>query len=142
MSDDGELLGWVTISELARMRGVDKAAISRRVARFESLGLVHPRAGVGRTKLVNIAEFDRAAGETTDAVREANGRGAARAPDATGGDPILAREQARRAAVDADLKELDLAERVGELVAVEPYQRKRIVGIVDGGGHQGVGALA
>ena len=30
--------GWLTVSELARVRGQDKAGISRRVARLEAAG--------------------------------------------------------------------------------------------------------
>ncbi len=111
--------GWISISDLARERSVDKSAISRRVARLEGLGLLSPRV-VGKAKLVNLAEFDRATSATVDAVRESNGRGSTGPPDAGApGDPILAREQARRAAYDADLKKLDLDERLGRLVEVE-----------------------
>jgi DNA-binding MarR family transcriptional regulator len=121
MIDGAQSLGWVSISELARMRGVDKAAISRRVRRLEDQGLLRTSEGKHGTKLVNIAEFDRAAGETTDAVRELNGN----ASSQTGApaDPILSREQARRASYDADLKKLDLEERLGQLVSAERVQR-------------------
>ncbi|HXT06983.1 MAG TPA: MarR family transcriptional regulator [Roseiarcus sp.] len=120
MTDDAPP-GWLTISDLARERGVDKSAISRRVARLEGLGLISTRKQ-GKGKLVCLAEFDRAASSTVDAVREANGRRAMGPPDAgaTGpGDPILAREQARRAAYDADMKRLDLEERLGRIVEAE-----------------------
>ena len=122
MSAEG--LGWASISELARLRGVDKAAISRRVARLAAQGLLTTRTGKQGTKLVNIAEFDRAAGEATDAVRELNGRGAT-APPAPGlaTDPILSREQARRAAYDADLKKLDLEERLGRIAPLDRVRR-------------------
>jgi DNA-binding MarR family transcriptional regulator len=106
--------GWITISDLARDRQVDKSAISRRVTRLEGLGQLSTRI-VGRLKLVNLAEFDRATAETVDAVRAANGRTDS---GARPGDPILAREQARRAAYGADLKRLDLEERLGRLVEV------------------------
>jgi DNA-binding MarR family transcriptional regulator len=110
---------WLTISELARQRGVDKAAISRRVKRLEAQGALRPQLKDG-SKLVNLAEYDRAVGQTTDAVRELNGSlGGAPAADA---DPVLAREQARRAAYDADLKKLDLDERLGKLVPVEDVE--------------------
>lgn len=116
---------WETISNLARMRGVDKSAISRRVARFEARGLLTTRAGARGRKLVPVAAFDRIVRETTDAVRELNGS-AGGAPSAVAGaapgDPILAREQARRASYDADLKKLELGERLGELAPVETMQ--------------------
>jgi predicted transcriptional regulator len=72
--------GWMSISDLARAIGRDKGGVSRRVSRLEAQGLLKPRVGKAGQKLVNRAEFDRVAGETVDAVREANGRvtGAAR----------------------------------------------------------------
>jgi DNA-binding MarR family transcriptional regulator len=115
----------LSVTELARQRGVDKAAISRRARRYEEQGLLHPRTGKGGAKMINVAEFDRAAGEATDAVRELNGSqgGAAAAPVAAApGDPSLARQQARRAGYDADLKELELKERLGELVPVNDVE--------------------
>ncbi len=121
---------WLSVSELARLRGVDKAAISRRVKRYEDQGLLTSRTGKGGTKEVCVAAFDRAAGEATDAVRELNGSGggAAAGPVAAlPGDPSLARQQARRAGYDADLKELELKERLGELVPVKDVEEAIVV---------------
>ena len=67
---------WLTVSALARARGVDKAAISRRVARLEAAGALTTRAGERGTKLINVAEFNLAVEMTKDAIREANGRAA------------------------------------------------------------------
>ena len=122
MSGLDDSLGWVSISELAQLRGVDKAAISRRVARLTAQGLLATRAGKGGTKLVNVAEFDRAAGEATNAIRELNGRSAslAGAPQPNlAAAPILAREQARRTAYDADLKRLELEERLHRIAPLD-----------------------
>ena len=69
---------WLSVTDLARQRGVDKAAISRSAKRYEAQGLLHPRAGKGPAKMINVAEFDKAAAEATDAVRALNGAGAAR----------------------------------------------------------------
>ncbi len=115
------LTGWATVTELARLRGVNKSAISKRVARLESLGVLHPKPGPKRTKLISLAEFDRATAETVDAVRELNGRAAQAA--ASPSDPILAREQARRASIAADLAQLDLDERLDMLVPVDGVRR-------------------
>ena len=117
---------WVTISELARLRAVDKAAISRRVKRYEADGLMQTRPGKGGTKLVSVAQFDRAAGQATDAVRELNGTGAAVASPAVPGDPSLARQQARRAGYDADLKQLELEERLGKLLPVADVEHAMV----------------
>ncbi len=126
MTDQAEsAIGWVSISELARMRGRDKAAISRRVARLEAQGLLKSRLGPNSTKLVSVGEFDRAAGGAADAVRELNGRGSSGtpAPLDLASDPGLAREQARRAGLAADLLQLDLEERRGRLLPAEQFER-------------------
>ena len=75
------------------------------------------RAAVARrgTVLINVAEFDRATGEATDIVRATNG-----APKgANGRSQIYSHEQARRAGYDADLKKLELDEKLRKLIPVE-----------------------
>lgn len=116
---------WLTVSALARRRGVDKAAISRRVARLEAAGALTTRAGERGTKLINVAEFDRVAGETVDAVREANGRrpGAARDGEVVASGGLLSRAQASKTAAQARLAHLDLAERLGQLLPLEKAQQ-------------------
>ena len=115
---------WLTVSDLARQRGITKGPLSRRVARLEDQGLLTTRPGERGSKLINVAEFDKVTGETTDAVRELNGNTAKTAPLplSTPGDPVLAREQARRAAYDADLKQLDLKERLGQVVPIDDVE--------------------
>lgn len=115
---------WVSVSDLAARKGVTKQTIAEKVARLEAQGLISTRPGKGRAKLVNLAEFDRAIGETGDAIREM-AAASARSPAAPtpvvpdGADPILAKEQARRVAYQADLAKLDLDERLGKLLPVE-----------------------
>jgi DNA-binding MarR family transcriptional regulator len=60
------LTGSLDITALARLRGVHKAAISRRVARLEAQGPLKSRPGPNGTKLVNVVEFDRAAADNVD----------------------------------------------------------------------------
>ena len=117
---------WLSVSDLATARGVTKGPLSRRVARLEALGVLSPRMD-GQRKLVNVAEFDRATFETTDAVRSANGTGHLAGPEPDLGanveapivGHVLAREQARNAAYAADLKKLELDERIGKLLPIE-----------------------
>jgi DNA-binding IscR family transcriptional regulator len=144
LADESSGDGWLSVSALARLRGVQKSAISKRVARLEKEGLVHPRLGPLNSKEVNVAEFVSAVERTTDAIREANGRAASpvhrMAADANGrratanpvsqadivdtpGDPILAREQAKRAQADAELKRMDLEERRGRIVSADQCKR-------------------
>jgi hypothetical protein len=118
--------GWVTISELARLRGVDKAAISRRVARLEAAGALTTRPGPHGTKLVNVAEFDRTVETTGDAVRAANGRMAGAARDGlavASAGLVLSRAQANKTSAQARLAQLDLAQRLGQLLPIEETRR-------------------
>jgi DNA-binding transcriptional ArsR family regulator len=62
----------LSVSDLARRRGVDKAAISRRMARYEEQGLLHPQRQAAGTKMIQAAEFGRAAALATDAVNAAS----------------------------------------------------------------------
>jgi DNA-binding MarR family transcriptional regulator len=117
---DGGLPGlWLTVTDLARRMGISKQAASKRVDRLETGGHVKTRPGPRGTKLVNLAEFDKAAGETTDAIRELNGAGEKSLPlPGAAADPVLAREQARRVGYAADLAKLDLDERLGKLLPI------------------------
>ncbi|MGC2785481.1 MAG: helix-turn-helix domain-containing protein [Roseiarcus sp.] len=130
---------WITVSALARARGVNKAAISRRVTRLEAAGVLATRPGTRGTKLIAIAEFDLACAQTTDAIREANGRaaslvhriaaeanvrGRAAHPVAQtdmGDAPGLAREQARRTKIAADTAQLQFDALKGELVRISDF---------------------
>jgi DNA-binding MarR family transcriptional regulator len=127
-------LGWASVTELARLKGLNKSAISRRVARLEAAGLIKPRRGAGGAKLLEVAEFNRAAAATTDGVRELSGRGAAAAraaqpvyaPAGTAGEPSLSRMQMRRTAFDAELKKLDLEERLGRIAPLDRVRRATV----------------
>ncbi len=122
---NGELTGlFLTISTIARERGVDKAAVSRRVKRLEQQGLISTRRGPQGSKLVNLAEFDRVTGETLDLVRATNG--VSRHWPFKQFDPVLAKEQARRASYEADLKELELLERQGKVIPIERVEEVTI----------------
>ena len=106
---------WLSISDLAKQRGVSKQAVSRRAERLQAQGLLSRRAGPRGTVLINVAEFDRATGEATDIVRATNG-----APKGAGSrSQVYSHEQARRAGYDADLKKLELDERLGKLIPVD-----------------------
>jgi DNA-binding Lrp family transcriptional regulator len=122
VTDDAAI--WESISALAKRLGRDKGVVSRRVARLEKQGLLTTRRGEGGTKLVQSAEFDRAVADFTDGVRALNGTPdtSTAAAAVVPGDPTLSREQARRAGYDADLKRLDLQERLGELGKVADFR--------------------
>ena len=116
--------GWVSISELARLKGLGKAAVSERVSGFVAKGLLSTKPGKGKVKLVNLAAFDRVAGETTDLARAAGAETkrlnlAPAAPPQPPADPlapVYTAEQARHMAYKAESAKLDLEERQGKIL--------------------------
>jgi DNA-binding MarR family transcriptional regulator len=114
---------WLPVTDLARARKVSKQALSKRVLRLEGQGLLTTKLGPRGQKLVNVGEFDRIAEETLDAKQAQNGRkSSAAAPDDSGDEPfspVLAREQARKVAYQADLAKLQRDEKLGKLLPIE-----------------------
>ncbi|WP_410052447.1 MarR family transcriptional regulator [Bradyrhizobium sp. SZCCHNRI3018] len=125
--DDLDAGLWLPISEIARQRGKSKQAISKRVKSLIEAGLLQTKPGEKNSTLVNLAQFDRAVGQVGDAAKEQAAATAKTAePEASeapekGGDtggPIYRDHQAREKQYAADLKFLELQERLGNLVAV------------------------
>jgi hypothetical protein len=117
MADLLDELGlWESVAAVARRKGITRQSLNERVDRLKADGLITVRRD-GRSKLINVAEFDRAVGETGDAIKE--GAAATRADDGDAEkNPALRDHQARAAQYTADLKFLDLEERLGRLVPV------------------------
>lgn len=125
--------GWVSVSELARLKGLSKAAVSERVSRFIKGGQLSTKPGKGKVKLVNLAAFDRVAGETTDlakaaghATRKHTAAGTPAPSLPPGADPlapIYTAEQARHMAYKAESARLDLEERQGKIVAIAAVEQ-------------------
>ena len=113
---------WVSISELARLKGLGKAAISERVSGLVAKGLLSTKAGKGKIKLVNLAAFDRVVGETTDLAKAAGAetkrQNASPPPPGDPSAPIYTAEQARDMAYRAELRRMDLEERQGKLLPI------------------------
>jgi DNA-binding IscR family transcriptional regulator len=112
---------WLSVSEIARQKDKSRQAIAKRVDSLVEAGLLETRPGPGGTKLVNLAQFDRAVGEVGDAFKEAAAETRAEAEiDITSpASPVLRDHQSRAAQYTADLKFLDLEERLGRLVPIE-----------------------
>lgn len=104
---------WVTCADLARRRNVSRAAITKRVGQLEAEGKISTRRE-GKSRLVELASFDRAVGETGDAYKEQAAESARRSPSA----PAMRDAQTEKAQYEARLKALDLAERMGELLPI------------------------
>jgi hypothetical protein len=118
--------GWVSISELARLKSLGKAAVSERVSGFVARGMLSTRPGKGKVKLVNLAAFDRVAGETTDLARAAGAetkrlhQASPQMPAPSDPlTPVYTAEQARHMAYKAESARLDLEERQGKILQVD-----------------------
>lgn len=112
---------WVSITELAKLKGLGKAAISERVAGFVAKGLLSTKPGKGKVKLVNLAAFDRVAGETTDLAKAAGAETKRQHAAPLPSDPlapIYTAEQARDMAYRAEMRRMDLEERQGKILQV------------------------
>lgn len=113
---------WVSVAELARLKGVSKQAVHKRVNRLAAEGLVSTRKQ-GRELHVNVAEFDRAVGETTDPAQALrNGKPATTAPDSNASSYTAAR--AAREGYQAENARLDLEARLGRLVDRDEVDRR------------------
>jgi DNA-binding IscR family transcriptional regulator len=108
---------WLSISEIARQKNKSRQAVAKRVDSLVEAGLLETKPGEGGTKLVNLAQYDRAVGDTGDAFKEAGAETKAEAESETA-SPALRDHQSRAAQYTADLKFLDLEERLGRLVPV------------------------
>lgn len=111
---------WLSITEIARRKGVSKQALSKRVKSLEADGKVTVRRQ-GQSVLVDLVEYDRAVGDFGDASREAAAETvrAARRDQGDRSDPSsrgLRDVQLERARYETRMRALDYAERTGQLV--------------------------
>lgn len=118
MTSQAGLSGWASITALAELKGRNKAAVSRRVARLEEAGLLRARRGPKGEKLVEIAAYDRLVELHGDGVQTMNGMRASADTDL-----VLSQEQAKRAAADAEMKRMDLEERRGRIISADHAER-------------------
>lgn len=110
---------WLSITEIADRKGVGKAWISERVKALEAEGKIQTRRK-GRAKLVNLAQYDRAVGEVGDAAKELSAETRI-CDDEEGVDasPKYRDHHMREKNYAADLKFLELEERLGNIVPVQ-----------------------
>ncbi len=120
---DGGL--WLTITELADYLKVRKSTVSERVAALVADGKLMTRPGKGKSKLVHLATYLTVTNQVGDAAKEAAAKTrdllAQEAPPAASaapGAPTFRDAQTREKELAADLKQLELDERLGRLVAV------------------------
>jgi len=122
----------VSVSELARIKGVSQPAISKRLKRFVENGLLTTHVQNGRT-MVNLAAWDSVTQEATDpakivaretvaSVRGGRAADPAEPVDLGSKDPTYTQELTRKAGYDADLKEIEIGRLQGRLREVGDIQ--------------------
>jgi len=115
----------VGVSELARLKGVRKSAISKRLARLEAEGLIATKID-GQRKTVDLAEWDRVTAATADPDR-LRGRSsfrAAKSPRAVEA-PVAGLTQARTETeqLRAQMARLEYERRTGQLIQRQDVTR-------------------
>lgn len=110
---------WVSISDLAKRKGVTRQSLHERVSRLVKDGLIETRQD-GKKRLIDMAEYDRVVGQVGDAFRE---QGAETRRDAetedTGGSAKLRDVQIERQQYETKIRALDYAERLGRLLPLK-----------------------
>lgn len=117
---DGKVdAGWVSQSVLARIKGVSKQAINKRVRRFVDDGLIELDAR-GRLRL---EDWERVAEDVTDPsrliARATTAAADEEVPAAAKADGSYAREKAKGAQLDNELKQIALDKERGSLLALD-----------------------
>jgi len=105
---------WITCAELSKRKGISRQAATKRVEQLEREGKIATRRE-GRSRLVDLVEYDRAVGEAGDAVKE---QAAETVREQRRVTPAMRDAQTERAQYEARLKALDLGERQGQLLPI------------------------
>lgn len=136
---------WLPIAEVARMKGVERTTVWEKVKRLAEDGRLETRKGKGKRKLINLAQYDRLVGETTDPAHQQAADMRQQKDDLNDdldGDDD-ARENTYSAAArrkmqyEADLRHLDLLERrklivpVAAVTAVVQEAADAMVGVIE-----------
>jgi len=108
---------WLSVAELARMKNLSRQSVHERVRRLVETGDLTIR-GEGRSLRVNLAQYDLAIGSTGDAAREAGAATKAMVDVDAPTSSAFRDAQTREKQYAADLKYLELQQRLGELVPV------------------------
>ncbi|MGT2503852.1 hypothetical protein ACVOMS_29690 [Bradyrhizobium guangxiense] len=108
---------WLSVAELARLKTLSRQSVHERVRRLKETGDLTVR-GEGRSLRVNLAQYDLAIGSTGDAAREAGATTKAMVENDAPTSSAFRDAQTREKQYAADLKYLELQQRLGELVPV------------------------
>jgi DNA-binding transcriptional ArsR family regulator len=117
-SDGGALGHWLSVAELAKLKGLSRQTVTEKIDRLEREGKLQTRRE-GRSRLVELATYDRIVGQVGDASREIGAESKRGGKGQLNESGALRDSQAVRAQYEAKLKALDYAERTGQLVPVK-----------------------
>lgn len=111
---------WVSVSDLAKIKGISRQTASEKVGRLEKEGRLTTRMN-GRLRMVELATYDRIVGQVGDGAREIGQqtRRGTVAPTLPGTGTALRDSQADKALYEAKLKALDFGERTGQLLPLQ-----------------------
>ncbi|MBZ7923119.1 winged helix-turn-helix domain-containing protein [Ensifer adhaerens] len=109
---------WISVSELAKLKGISRQTASEKVAKLESEGRLSTRKN-GRLRMVELATYDRLVGQIGDAAREIGAATKKSVDEASGNGGALRDAQAEKAKYETRLKALDFAERTGQVVPIK-----------------------
>lgn len=117
---------WLSVSALAAERGVSKQGISKQLERWAKAGSPVATRRDGRALLVNVAEYDSRRGDLVDLAKVQGDRTKKKADSSDSADPTYTREQARRMGYQADLAQIELRTKLGELVPVAALEQAAV----------------
>ena len=106
--DAAHMTGWVTISQLARLIGMSRQAVHKRVRKLEQDEKIEVRRR-GKSVLVDVSAFRSAVDATAD-------------PDRGDQPPSYSDAKRRKVEVELAIKEIELARRRGELLSVRDVE--------------------
>jgi hypothetical protein len=124
---------WASLSDIARLRGITPQAVWKRVRSFELRGQLSTRRR-GRAKLIHLPSFDALAAATHDPAQELRNRNVRRRARSPTSLPIESPPEpskfndaaAREKNAKAELAEIQLAQKRGELVPVREIEAATI----------------
>lgn len=110
---------WLSLTELAQLRGVSKPAISQNLKNWKARGVEVATRMEGRALLINVAHYDMARGEAGNVAFAQEPEAVEPKLPGASTDPVFAREQAREKGYAADLKKLQLGRELQTTVAID-----------------------
>ncbi len=111
----------MSLSDLAKSRGVSAPTVSENLSRWRAQGAEIATQKKGRRLLVDADAYDRAKADAATGVKSTAGARRDSAIKPAYGN--YAQEQARKIGFEAELKRLELEERLGNLIPREDLQK-------------------